>query len=690
MKTAFTFCKRQLGILSLVIGLWWADGLTAADVSQIILYKGKEFSQTGTGTPVLQSGTPYYAGTFVSLTSANSVTNATLRLPSTVTTNLSFNGDGTQLQLQDLNFASQAAMDAVFGSGYYTYTLKGRTDGTKTVALYLSGDAYPAAPRISNFTAAQAVDPANNFTVTWDAFANGSVNDYVQFVVSDANDQNDVYRSGDPGGAGALDGTSTSFQIPGGTLSSGQTYTGRLLRYRPSYVDSTSYGFGVVGLAGYYSETIFTIVTTGQTDTNAPSLMNSQPWSGETNVPVHSGVAFTFSEPMQSGYSIAWTGVNGNNFSYAWSDDKTTLFCLYNINLPLNTTIGWTLNPSSTNYNFRDLAGNFLQNDIQGSFTTAPTNSTGIKDVRQIVVYKQQSYFQTNSTPLISSDMPYGFGVNIDLTAKATATNASFQLPSTVVQTLSFDGTGSGDEYQLNSGYTNQAAMDADYPDGTYTVTVKTVHDGTRTLVLPLTGGTYPPVPTVSSFSGTQAVVHSNNFTLSWNAFTGGTTNDFVEVRIENTSGNYASYFETPQPGQPGALNGTHTSVVIPANTLYPGRTYSASLMFAKLVTKNTNSYPGVLGIAAYARGTQFTIQTAGTPLKPRLMLLPRNQGQFQMRLFGEPGFNYSIQIKDDLRNGVWIPYWYQTMDSRSATGDYTDFGSTFSNSRFYRAVEEP
>ncbi|MBI5774037.1 MAG: hypothetical protein HZA89_09885 [Verrucomicrobia bacterium] len=683
--------QRSLKFLVLAIVAGWAGGAHAADVEQIILYKGRQFLQTGTGTPTVGTNKPFRAGTFVSLSAANAVTNATLQLPSGTVTNLVLENGGLQWGLNEIEYSTQAALDAVFGSGNYTYTLKGQNDGTRAVTVTLTGDTYPVAPRISNFTAAQAVDPAGSFTLTWDALVNGSANDFVQMSISDANDQNEVYQSGQPGGPGALDGTSTSFQVPAGTLATGQTYTGRLLLYQAVDYDDTSYGFGVVSLAGYYSETRFTIVTTGQPDTNAPFLMNSQPNYGETNVPVHSGVAFTFGEPMQSSYSINWTGVNASNFSYLWSDDKMTLFCLYNTSLPLNTVIGWTLNPSSTNYQFRDLAGNNLPGDITGFFTTAPTNSTGVKDVEMIVVAKAQKFLQTNGTPVLADPdhgTPFQFQAEVNLTGSATVTNVAVQFPGAGTTNAPYNAD-NGDQFGLESGYADQTSLDSAFLNGTYTVTVKTVHDGTRTVALALTGNVYPPTPTVSNLAAAQAIVHSNSFTLTWSAFTGGTTNDYVSVSIENATGNYATLFETPDVGQPGALNGTHTSVVIPANTLYPGRTYEARLFFAKLTTRDTTSYPGVLALAGYLKDTQFTVQTAGTPLKPRLVMLPRNQGQIQMRLIGEPGFNYAIQATDDLKNPSWVQYWNQsTYDG--ATLDYTDFSSTFFTNRFYRAVEQP
>ncbi len=77
-------------------------------------------------------------------------------------------------------------------------------------------------------------------------------------------------------------------------------------------------------------------------DTTPPTLVSSFPANGVTGVPPSSTVAFTFSEPMQSGYSINWTpSVNAGQFTYIWSLDQRTLTCTYNTALPTGATIGF-------------------------------------------------------------------------------------------------------------------------------------------------------------------------------------------------------------------------------------------------------------------------------------------------------------------------------------------------------------
>ena len=107
-------------------------------------------------------------------------------------------------------------------------------------------------------------------------------------------------------------------------------------------------------------------------DTTPPSLSSSSPANGAAGV-IGNAISFTFSEPMQSGFSINWNNVNANQFSFSWSGDQRTLICTYNTSFPTSTTIGWVLNPSAAGQSFRDLAGNALPSNVSGSFTTGST-----------------------------------------------------------------------------------------------------------------------------------------------------------------------------------------------------------------------------------------------------------------------------------------------------------------------------
>jgi fibronectin type 3 domain-containing protein len=96
----------------------------------------------------------------------------------------------------------------------------------------------------------------------------------------------------------------------------------------------------------------------------------------------------------------------------------------------------------------------------------------------------------------------------------------------------------------------------------------------------------------------------------------GGTSSDFVELNISGSGG---TVFQTPYIGAPGALNGTATSVLVPAGTLQPGINYSARIIYGQLAGPvDTTDYPGVNGYPVFATETDFSIQTLSTLTAPQ------------------------------------------------------------------------
>ena len=79
----------------------------------------------------------------------------------------------------------RTAIDAAYPNGNYALIINAVNDGTKSNLLSVTGNTYPVTtPHISNFTAAQAIDPCVDFVLTWDAFSGGTTNDYVQLEIA--------------------------------------------------------------------------------------------------------------------------------------------------------------------------------------------------------------------------------------------------------------------------------------------------------------------------------------------------------------------------------------------------------------------------------------------------------------------------------------------------------------------------
>ncbi len=239
-------------------------------------------------------------------------------------------------------------------------------------------------------------------------------------------------------------------------------------------------------------------------------------------------------------------------------------------------------------------------------------------DLTYYLVAKGKEFNQNAATLPVPKGSPARFNAQVGLSLTNSATNATVQsLPSGPVNPLTLSlGSKAGvlDTFVFQAKFASQSVLDTAYPNGNYQMVIKTVHDGTKTLTLALNGDAYPSsAPYVTSpydtnFSAVLVTNPAVPFKLTWAPLTGGTVTDFVQVALVDLQGN--PVLRTPAPGQPGALNGTATSLVIPANTMPSGSPIGGSLVFAKIVQTNSSGYPGVPGYAAYYAGTSFGMVT--------------------------------------------------------------------------------
>jgi len=250
-------------------------------------------------------------------------------------------------------------------------------------------------------------------------------------------------------------------------------------------------------------------------------------------------------------------------------------------------------------------------------------------DVRQYNLLKGQTFIQTSAgAPVASGPSNFVMQAEGDGQMMGSLTNMTFTKPNSQVVSLSADGESS---YRFDQNFSSMTDLNTAFPSGTYTVTMQTVNDGQRAIQLSLTGDVYPDTPHISNFTAAQAVVPSQDFTLTWDAWGGGTVQDIVQVRIVDSSDN--DVFSSPEQGQPGALTGVSTSVLIPARKLRPGQTYGVELLFGRASEFNQSSYPGATGLAAYFKRLQFQLITTGTQTGPTAgnysLVFNFNQGTF-------------------------------------------------------------
>ena len=108
-------------------------------------------------------------------------------------------------------YTSLSSFDAAYPAGDYSFDLQGSPNQTVTVTLPpAASQPQPGPPRVTNYVAAQTVDPSQPFVLAWDAFPGGTANDYIDVDVGSDLPPN-------PGFPGALTGADTTFTIPAGT-----------------------------------------------------------------------------------------------------------------------------------------------------------------------------------------------------------------------------------------------------------------------------------------------------------------------------------------------------------------------------------------------------------------------------------------------------------------------------------------
>jgi hypothetical protein len=115
---------------------------------------------------------------------------------------------------------------------------------------------------------------------------------------------------------------------------------------------------------------------------------------------------------------------------------------------------------------------------------------------------------------------------------------------------------------------------------------------------------TQPNPPHINNFAVAQSVNATQAFILGWDDLVGGTGTDYINVVISNNA------WKTADPGAAGALSGTATSVIIPANSLQPNSNYTATVAFYHVVGVSNATYAT---LAYRATATEFNLSTGGS-----------------------------------------------------------------------------
>jgi hypothetical protein len=131
-------------------------------------------------------------------------------------------------------------------------------------------------------------------------------------------------------------------------------------------------------------------------------------------------------------------------------------------------------------------------------------------------------------------------------------------------------------------------------------------------------------------------------FVLGWDAFPGGTATDYIDVAVGTNA--------SPNPGLPGALNGTARTFTIPANTLQAGTSYSSRVGFFHFVGATNSSYATAAYRATYTEF--FLVTVGGSPLALTNAIF--SSPNFSFNVLCATGQIVTVESRTNLATGVW------------------------------------
>ncbi len=192
-----------------------------ATISFVDLYHTNVFLQTGNGNTVSYDGS--YATMSLYSTDPNEFTSVSSTYPGPDSPVTLAQDALTQYGYGSTYFGSQAAMDAAFPTGTYSFAAQRSVGGPLAASTTYSGNAYPQTQPFllgTNFTDLQGMHSASPFAFQFSTFTPDPSTDsaYLFFVIFDQASGAVVYD------AGALPPTTTGLTLPANTLNPGTSY----------------------------------------------------------------------------------------------------------------------------------------------------------------------------------------------------------------------------------------------------------------------------------------------------------------------------------------------------------------------------------------------------------------------------------------------------------------------------------
>ncbi len=198
----------------------------------------------------------FAADVFLEASTGESVSGATLSRPSGPVIHLERDEPGSAQWNGGEEFTERGARDAAFPDGAYTFNVATAGHGNQQVTLNLVGNVFPAAPRVSNYSQAQAIDAEKAFILSWDPFMGAGAEDFIILGIEDESADDEIFHSG------FLPATTTSIELPAGLFQPDHAYGVYIMFANVTDSDEVTFTGGRA-LAGYFSETWLEIRTQG-------------------------------------------------------------------------------------------------------------------------------------------------------------------------------------------------------------------------------------------------------------------------------------------------------------------------------------------------------------------------------------------------------------------------------------------
>ena len=239
-----------------------------------------------------------------------------------------------------------------------------------------------------------------------------------------------------------------------------------------------------------------------------------------------------------------------------------------------------------------------------------------------VILNKSSASIQTGPTTVVPDPAgAFGFSAEIDGTATTPAPPNTVTLPGNGgTRTLTY--APADESWRFEQSFATLAALNAAYPNGTYTVSF-----GGRSVPLALTGDVYPGVPVATVSNGTfntggtlvvertQPLVITVAFGQNYAA---GLSRLAIEVHGPNVE------LGTSNEGSNFTLN--PIVLTVPANTFVAGASYTIELEANRILTIDSTTVPGTAIGAVYSATTRINVIPSGPTSAPVFVGQPVSQ----------------------------------------------------------------